>query len=254
MEIKVQITRTLKLEKTRSGSSYDDSESDDDSDFESQPSEIHGEFTWLKSFGQDVLLYLTCLTQLGTALECPAQQVKFNTDTRLVTLESDHMSFETDSMAEGTHGETFSRVAVDSEHDVYPPGEDTIPQQLWMDFVSRNDNTPLLLGKSTLEASDRVQSTDAQPRYTLPPSSESYREPSVLLCVNDFLDLDGASIPIPGLVRSDNSNSTWCSEDTLEDSWTTPFSRNPLPLDLLDPSSDLTADYVQSSMDCNSIL
>lgn len=208
----------------------------------------------MKSFGQDVLLYLTCLTQLGTALECPAQQVKFNTDTRLVTLESDHMSFETDSMAEGTHGETFSSVAVDSEHDVYPPGEDTIPQQLWMDFVSRNDNTPLLLGKSTLEASDRVQSTDAQPRYTLPPSSESYREPSVLLCVNDFLDLDGASIPIPGLVRSDNSNSTWCSEDTLEDSWTTPFSRNPLPLDLLDPSSDLTADYVQSSMDCNSIL
>ena len=41
--------------------------SDIDSDIEIENSDDH---TWFVSFVADVILYTTCLTQLGTALEC----------------------------------------------------------------------------------------------------------------------------------------------------------------------------------------
>lgn len=176
-----------------------ESDSYSDSDNEERRSENHGT-TWFTSFVADVLLYTTCLTQLGNALECPAPESKHNTDTntRAIALESYQISTNTDLTTEGICAEEFSILAKDSERDACSPGE-KIPTLesgkniLAADSESEEKHPNMFPATATLDVSERVQSADAQ----LPPSllDVSYEEtyaaldangPSTVLDLRDF--------------------------------------------------------------------
>jgi hypothetical protein len=119
--------KNIKVEKDDLGCSDDetDDETDDDSDTDNesrvdkQSTEDHGASAWFSSFVEDVLLYTTCLTQLGNALECPVPQVHHNADIQVITIEPNQTSTGTGLMTDVTRAETSSSVAVsngDEEH------------------------------------------------------------------------------------------------------------------------------------------
>jgi hypothetical protein len=177
---------------TGSDRDSDDSDSDIDPDIEQEPSEDHGKPTWFISFVEHVLLYTTCLTQLGNALECPAPQSKHNTDPRVSIVSTELNQVPADpslTTGDNTAGES-SNVPVDK---TLLSDEETTTSELREEVLDAGLGTPtsevgeeviaayLGTGKTQIPTSEGVETDDASTDSS-PMSITSSVDPEVLYC------------------------------------------------------------------------
>ena len=98
----------------RSVFEYSDDETDIESDSDNDSDNDDDSNIWFTSFAADVLLYTTCLTQLGNALECPAPEAEQPQSTPVKSEKAVH--------ACSICGKTFSRYFQRRNHEVVHRG------------------------------------------------------------------------------------------------------------------------------------
>lgn len=146
----------------RSVFEYSDDETDIESDSDNDSDNDDHSNIWFTSFATDVLLYTTCLTQLGNALECPAPEAEHDTTpyTRAIAeLRSDQVSTNTDLITEGIWSEEPSNSVEDSGR-AHSPGKKTRTMEPGQDVPAVNLESG---GKYIIK---RSQNEDVQPQLT----------------------------------------------------------------------------------------
>ncbi|KAF2998008.1 hypothetical protein E8E13_007370 [Curvularia kusanoi] len=164
----------------------DDSDSDDEADFEDTPSGDHDTTTWFTSFVADIVLYTTCLSQLGNALESSALQLIPKAGVKSIKIGNDQEPANLGSTGEVICVESSSIAKVDEDGSTLLPSAKLhtskfVRESIVEESGQKNETVPELCDVVTMEPRETVPDVDAQilyaPRYDHSDDLSSYVPP-----------------------------------------------------------------------------